>query len=116
LKSGHWGLDILAIIAMVATLAVEEYLAGLIIALMLTGGEALEDRAVSRASQELDTLIHRRPTFANVLDEDGVSVHQVNIDEVQIDVILIVRGSKYVPMDGQILSDLDSLNESSMKG
>src|SRR5690625_813289 len=77
LKSGHWGLDILAIIAMVATLAVEEYLAGLIIALMLTGGEALEDRAVSRASQELDTLIHRRPTFANVLDEDGVSVHQV---------------------------------------
>jgi len=116
LKSGHWGLDILAIIAMVATLAVEEYLAGLIIALMLTGGEALEDRAVSRASQELDTLIHRRPTFANVLDEDGVSVHQVNIDDVQIDDILIVRGSEIVPVDGQLLSDHASLDESSVTG
>src|SRR5699024_12671554 len=37
LKAGHWGLDILAVVAMIATLAVEEYLAGLIIALMLTG-------------------------------------------------------------------------------
>ena len=116
LKSGHWGLDILAIVAMVATLAVEEYLAGLIIALMLTGGEALEDRAVSRASQELDTLIHRRPTFANVLDEDGVSVHRVSIDDVQVHDVLIVRGSEIVPVDGQLLSDHASLDESSVTG
>src|SRR5690625_5669464 len=67
LKAGQWGLDILAVVAMVATLAVEEYLAGLIIALMLTGGEALEEIAADRASGELNWLIHRRPTFANVL-------------------------------------------------
>src|SRR5699024_11467962 len=85
LRSGHWGLDILAIIAMVATLAVEEYLAGLIIDMMLTGGEALEDRAVSRASQKLDTIINQRPTFANMLDEEVVSVHQVYIDNVLLE-------------------------------
>src|SRR5690625_248858 len=45
LMAGHWGLDILAVVAMVATLAVGEYIAGLIIALMLTGGEAPEDYA-----------------------------------------------------------------------
>lgn len=39
LMRGHWGLDILAVIAMIATLAVQEYVAGLIIALMLTGGK-----------------------------------------------------------------------------
>ena len=38
---GHVGLDILAVVAMVATLAVGEYLASLIIVLMLSGGEAL---------------------------------------------------------------------------
>lgn len=39
LMRGHWGLDILAVFAMIATLAVQEYVAGLIIALMLTGGK-----------------------------------------------------------------------------
>src|SRR5690625_5229188 len=57
LMRGHWGLDILAVIAMIATLAVQEYVAGLIIALMLTGGEALEDLAARRASRELDQLL-----------------------------------------------------------
>ena len=76
LRAGQWGLDILAVVAMIATLAVEEYLAGLIIALMLTGGEALEDMAAGRASRELDSLINRRPTFANVFDADGLTVHQ----------------------------------------
>ena len=74
LKAGQWGLDILAVVAMVATLAVEEYLAGLIIALMLTGGEALEEMAADRASRELNSLINRRPTFANVLAADGVTM------------------------------------------
>ena len=64
LMRGHWGLDILAVIAMIATLAVQEYVAGLIIALMLTGGEALEDLAARRASRELDQLLNRAPAFA----------------------------------------------------
>ena len=42
---GHWGLDILAVTAIVATVVVGEYIAALIVVLMLTGGEALEDYA-----------------------------------------------------------------------
>lgn len=116
LKAGHWGLDILAVVAMVATLAVEEYLAGLIIALMLTGGEALEDMAAGRASRQLDALIMRKPTFAHVLDVDGVTVHRVSIDEVQVGDQLVVRGSEVVPVDGQLSSDYASLDESSVTG
>ena len=48
---GHVGLDILAVVAMVATLAVGEYIAALIIVLMLSGGEALEDFAGRRAKR-----------------------------------------------------------------
>src|SRR5690625_2217492 len=116
LKAGQWGLDILAVVAMVATLAVEEYLAGLIIALMLTGGEALEDMAAGRASRELDALINRRPTFANLLDADGVTIKRVKIAEVQVGDVLLVRGSEVVPVDGQLLSERASLDESSVTG
>ena len=71
LQAGHWGLDILAVVAMIATLAVEEYLAGMIIALMLTGGEALEDMAAGRASRELMlSLIVGRHSLMYVLTKE----------------------------------------------
>ena len=57
---GHWGLDILAVTAIIATVAVGEYIAALLVVLMLTGGEALEDYANRRAKRELDALLTRR--------------------------------------------------------
>lgn len=116
LKAGQWGLDILAVVAMVATLAVEEFLAGLIIALMLTGGEALEDMAAGRASRELDSLINRRPTFANILDADGLTVNRVAIEHVKVGDVLVVRGSEVVAVDGDLLSERASLDEASVTG
>ena len=56
---GHWGLDILAVTAIVATVAVGEYVAALIVVLMLTGGEALEDYAGRRAKRELSVSTGR---------------------------------------------------------
>lgn len=116
LKAGHWGLDILAVVAMIATLAVEEYLAGMIIALMLTGGEALEDMAAGRASRELDSLINRRPTFAYRLEADGTTMARVAITEVEVADVLVVRGSEVIPVDGELLSARASLDESSVTG
>src|SRR5690625_891872 len=49
LLRGHWGLDVLAVTAIVATVTVGEYVAALIVVLMITGGEALEDYAGQRA-------------------------------------------------------------------
>jgi hypothetical protein len=53
IRRGHWGVDILAITAVVSTVAVGEYLAAMIIVLMLAGGEALENYAGGRARREL---------------------------------------------------------------
>src|SRR6478609_9138041 len=64
---GHVGLDVLAVVAMVATLAVGEYIASLVIVLMLAGGEALEDYAGRRATRELTALLDRSPQIAHVL-------------------------------------------------
>src|SRR5690625_1537437 len=116
LMSGHWGLDILAVIAMVATLAVQEYVAGLIIALMLTGGEALEDLAARRASRELDQLLNRAPSFAGRIDPTTGEVERIPVGEVRVGDELLVRSSEILPVDGVLVSEHATIDESSVTG
>lgn len=116
LMRGHWGLDILAVVAMVATLAVQEYVAGLIIALMLTGGEALEDLAARRASRELDQLLNRAPAFAGRIDPSSGEVERIAVEEVRVGDELLVRSSEILPVDGTLISGHATIDESSVTG
>ncbi|WP_400996012.1 heavy metal translocating P-type ATPase [Agromyces sp. GXQ0307] len=111
---GHWGLDILAVTAIVATVVVGEYVAALIVVLMLTGGEALEDYASRRAKRELDALLTRAPQHAHrVVDDRFVDVP---VDEVEPGDLLLVRPSEIVPVDGELRSAEASVDESSITG
>ena len=112
---GHWGLDILAVVAMVATLVVGEYLAALIIVLMLTGGESLEDFAAARARSELTALLDRAPRRAHRFRADG-SLDDIDIDDVAVGDELLVRPSEVVPVDGDLLDDEGVFDESSLTG
>ena len=116
LMAGHWGLDVLAVVAMIATLSVGEYIAGLIIALMLTGGEALEAWAAQRAGRELDTLLSRAPAFAQRIDPDTSKVKSVAVGEVVVGDLLVVRSSEVVPVDGTLVSERAVIDESSVTG
>lgn len=117
---GHVGLDILAVVAMVATLAVGEYIASLIIVLMLSGGEALEDFAGRRAKRDLSALLDRSPRDAHVLlrpeAEDSDEVTDLPVDQVSIGDVLLVRPSEIVPVDGKLLTDTATFDESSLTG
>ncbi|MCT1689708.1 heavy metal translocating P-type ATPase [Brevibacterium sp. p3-SID960] len=115
IMAGKWGLDILAVVAMVATVLVGEYLAGLIIVLMLTGGEALEEMAAGRAGRELDALISRAPQFANREGADG-QLTQIPVDEVAIGDILVVRPNETLPVDGTLLDASATIDTSAMTG
>lgn len=66
LLRGRWGIDILAVTAIGSTILVGEHLAALIVCLMLTGGEALENYAAGRAQQSLSTLLERAPQVAQI--------------------------------------------------
>lgn len=112
---GHYGLDILAVVAMVATIAVGEYVAGLIIVLMLSGGEALEEFAARRARSELTALLEGAPQRARRLAEDG-QVQDVDIAAVQIGDVLLVRPAEVVPADGELLDEVGVFDESSLTG
>jgi heavy metal translocating P-type ATPase len=119
---GHVGLDILAVVAMVATLAVDEYVASLIIVLMLSGGEALEDFAQRRAKRDLTALLDRSPLTAHIVGRAGdpspphSEVEDVAVDDVVVGDILLVRPAEIVPVDGVLLSEDGIFDESSLTG
>ncbi len=111
---GHFGLDVLAVTAIVATVLVGEFLAALVVVLMLTGGEALEDYAERRAKRELDALLDRAPQRAHVARDGGFV--DVSVDEVRVGDVLLVRPAELVPVDGALLSEATSVDESSLTG
>lgn len=113
---GHWGLDILAVVAMGATLATGEYAAALIVSLMLTGGEALEDYAEQRARDELTSLLDRNPETAHVLPAEDAAPVDRPADEVVPGDLLLIRPSEAVPVDVELLSDTASFDTSSLTG
>ncbi|MGN6441318.1 MAG: heavy metal translocating P-type ATPase [Arthrobacter sp.] len=115
LREGRWGIDLLALMAIASTVAVGEYLAALVVILMLTGGEALENFAQGRAARELRSLLDRAPRFAH-REESGAVLVDTPIGEVAPGDILVVRPSELVPVDGELLSDSATLDESSLTG
>lgn len=114
LRSGSYGVDLLAITAIIATLLVGEYWASLIIILMLVGGETLEDYAAGRANRELSALLEKSPEIAHV--KSGENVSDVKIDEVKVGSHLVIRPMEVIPIDGVLISEAASLNEASVTG
>ena len=114
IRSGHWGIDILAVSAIVSTVMVGEYLASLIIVLMLAGGTALEDYAAGRAKGELSSLLEKAPRIAH--RQSGGVQEDLPASEVRVGDILVVKPSEIVPLDGILLSDAGSFDESSLTG
>lgn len=115
LRQGTWGIDILAVAAIVSTLLLGDYWAALVVVLMLTGGEALEDFAAHRARSELHALLARAPRQAHRETSPGITV-DVPIDDVQPGDLLEVRPGEAVPVDGMVLGDGSFFDESSLTG
>ena len=121
LMRGHWGIDILAVTAIGSTILVGEYIAALIVCLMLTGGEALENYAAGRAKKSLSSLLERAPQLAHQLQADGSTV-DIPLEDVAIGDRLLVRPAEVVPVDGVLSTTLEGhavvadFDESSLTG
>ena len=114
LRSGKYGVDILAATAIIAAVLFREYWAGIVIVFMLTGGEALEDYAGERAKAELSALLERAPTKAHLLR--GRKEIEVAVSEVSIGDKLIIRPGEVVPVDARIVEGSSTFDESSLTG
>lgn len=109
------GVDVIAVLAMGGTLAFGEYVAGAVLAVMLTGGEALEEHAVGRAKRELTSLLARAPRVAH-RRVDGDRLVDVPVDEVVTGELLVVKGGEVIPTDGVLRSARAVLDTSALTG
>ena len=114
LRSGSYGVDLLAITAIAATLLTGEYWAALIIIVMLVGGEALEDYAGNVARRNLSSLLKKSPDIAHV--KIGEKIEDRSVAEVAVGTRLIVKPMEVVPIDGKLLSGQALLDTSSLTG
>ena len=115
LMAGQVGLDVLAVTAILATVIVGEFWASLVIVLMLTGGEALEDYAEGRAERELSSLLEHVPQIAHRYRADG-STEDIAASRVAVGDRLLVRPSEIVPVDATLATTGGTFDESTLTG
>jgi len=113
-QNGTYGIDILAITAIVSSVLLKEYWTAMVIVLMLTGGEALEDYAENRSKRELDALLSRAPSMAHVIR--GRKIVDIPVSEVQVGDRIIIKPGEVVPVDAAILEGNANFDESSLTG
>jgi heavy metal translocating P-type ATPase len=114
LLRGDVGVDVIALLAMAGALALGEYLAGAVIALMLAGGNALEAFASGRARRELRALVERAPHTAHRRTDGGWE--DVPVDAVEVGEVLLVRAGEVLPTDGVVVGERAVIDESSLTG
>ncbi len=110
----EFGSDLLAGISIVTSAILGEYLAGVIVVLMLSGGGALETFAVRHASSVLDALARRMPATAH-RKRDSI-VEDVQLDAVDVGDVLLVLPHETCPVDGVVLEGHGAMDESYLTG
>ena len=109
-----FALDIVATIAIISALVLNDAFPGVVIVLMQTGGKALEDFAFRRASSSLDELLARSPRIAHRIIND--SIEDVDVKQVNVGDLLFVKKGDLVPVDGTLTSDTAYVDESALTG
>ncbi|MBA3872977.1 MAG: HAD-IC family P-type ATPase, partial [Anaerolineae bacterium] len=111
---GNFASDVVAMLAIITAILTQEYFAGVIIVLMQSGGEALENYSLRRASSSLEKLLARAPRIAHRLS--GSQIEDIQVEQVQIGNTLVVRPGDLIPVDGKLLSERGEIDEAALTG
>lgn len=111
---GKFAADIVAMLAIVTAIVTDEAFAGVIIVLMQTGGEAIDDYGFRRASSSLEELVARAPRLAR--RKTNETVDEIKVEDVRIGDLLVVRPGDLVPIDGTVESGAAEIDESALTG
>jgi heavy metal translocating P-type ATPase len=114
LRRGHFGLDLIAALAMAGAVALGESLAGIIVGVMFSGGEALEEYARRRARREMTALLGRLPRTATRYVDGGLQ--EVDLATLVPRDRLLVRRGEVVAVDGIVAGGVAVLDESALTG
>jgi heavy metal translocating P-type ATPase len=114
LLRGDVGVDAIALVAIVWALVLGQQLAAAIVALMMSGGAALEAWAAGRARRDLRRLVERTPRIAHRYS-DGV-VEEIGIEVLEPGDVIVVRAGEVVGADGEVVSGNAVIDESALTG
>ncbi|MEZ6058956.1 MAG: heavy metal translocating P-type ATPase [Planctomycetaceae bacterium] len=110
----EFGSDLLAGISIVTAALLEEYLAGTLVVLMLSGGEALEAYAVRSASSVLEALSKRMPSIAHRRTDSRLV--DVPLEQIAVGDVLLILPHEVCPVDGTVLEGHSVMDESYLTG
>jgi heavy metal translocating P-type ATPase len=111
---GEFGSDLLAGISIVTSVLLGEYLAGALVVLMLSGGEALEAYAVRSASSVLAALAKRMPSLAH--RKRDTQLADIPLEQVAVGDTLLIFPHELCPVDGTVLEGHGVMDESYLTG
>ncbi len=114
LLRGDVGVDAIALVAITGALLLGEQLTAAIVALMMSGGSALEAWAAGRARRELRLLVARAPRVAHRYEGDAVV--EVDVDRLHPGDVIVVRAGEVVPADGRVARGTAVIDESALTG
>ena len=122
----QFGVDLIALVAIISTVVIGEHVAGGIILLMLSGGESLEKYAEGQAKNALENLLRFAPTKAhkvksksgnNKIDPaENVDFEDITVQEIKIGDTLMIKRGEVTPVDGVVVSGISSIDESMITG
>ncbi len=110
----EFGSDLLAGISIVVSVILGEYLAGALVVLMLSGGEALESYAVRSASSVLQALSRRMPSIAH--RKNDTAFDDISLNEIDVGDQLVIFPHEICPVDGTVVSGHGVMDESYLTG
>lgn len=111
---GNFASDVVAMLAIITAVLTQEYFAGVIIVLMQSGGEALENYSLRRASSSLEKLLARAPHIAHRVTSS--QIEDIQVEQVNIGDTLVVRPGDLIPVDGKLLSEQAEIDEAALTG
>jgi heavy metal translocating P-type ATPase len=111
---GDFGADLLAGLSIITAVLLDEYLAGSLVVLMLSGGAVLEHYAVRKASSVLEALANRMPSVAH--RKSGDNLIDITTEQVKIGDTLLVLPHEICPVDGTVLEGSGTMDESYLTG
>jgi heavy metal translocating P-type ATPase len=111
----NFSVDTLAVLSIATAIVLQQYWVAAIVILMLSGGKALEEFAVRRASSVLGALAKRMPQIAHRVGSDG-SISDVAIDSIAVLDRVMMYPHELCPVDGVVLNGIGSMDESFLTG
>lgn len=118
LLSLNFGSDLIAGISIITSILLQEYLAGSLVVLMLSGGEAIENYAIQKASRVLEALAKRAPTIAHRKANHGSNgqIDDITVDAINVGDTLIIFPHEICPADGVVVEGNGVMDESYLTG